>query len=267
MAFKPAQPAVDERLIANIHGRTKRGKSSVLLTFPRPIYIGDLDHQTRELLRIHPELAEDVHLAEYHIPENPSHEEASKLVDEILEDWQDACELAAKKGGTVALDTATQLWQVIQKVKVDEIANKRLKEEMRKWEAQDRRGPQPDPDMIRIFPYDYRQANALMTAVLQRPYIYPTLNAVYINRHRELYAGANPTGQWGFQGFANTEDLVQLNVEMKFDNDNAKKPNIVSVFGPNRFRSDLVGMEWTDKLTYDDLVAMFLKPKKKSAKK
>jgi hypothetical protein len=263
MAFKAATPNEDERIIASIHGRTKRGKTSLALTFPSPRFLIDLDHGARELFRIEPELLVGTNLPdpEYHIPERITHEEALALLNHFLDDYQDACDEAAKYGGTVIVDTATQLHQFVQKVMLDKVVNKRIKETALKLKV---KPEDVDADLTRIFPYDYREANALETAIIQRPYAYPKLNAVFLGRHRELYDGPNPTGKWGFQGFSGMEDLVQLNVELKFrDGDTGP---VVATFGPNRFRQDLVGMEWEDRLTYTDLVDMFLKPPKKRAK-
>lgn len=254
---------MDERLIVNIDGRTKRGKTSVALSFPRPMFFFDFDHQVRELLRKNPDLAEGLQFPdpEYHIPERIKHEKAVALIDRFLDEYQDACEVAGKLGGTIVVDTHTQLHQFIQKIKLDDVVWKRRKEEAARASKAERRivsVDEIDADLTRIFPYDYREANALETAILQRPYIYPKLNAVFINRHQQMYSdrGEPLPEKFEFQGFKNTADLVQLNVTMKLKQ--GDRGPIVAVFGPNRWQPALVGQEWVDPLTYETLTELFL---------
>lgn len=261
MPFVKATPNEDDRLIVNIDGRTKRGKTSVALTFPRPIYAFDFDHGIRELLRMRPELAEFLFLPEpeYHIPERITHEQAVKFIDRFLDEYQDACEAAGAVGGTVLVDTATQMHQFIQKTKLDDVVWRRRKETAERASKEARRLVKPeeiDADLTRIYPYDYREANALETAILQRPYVYPKLNAVFINRHQQMYSDkGEPLQQYEFQGFKNTPDLVQANITMKYSHGEAG--TIEAHFGPNRWNK-MLGMKWSDPLTYETLKELYL---------
>lgn len=251
MPFTDATKAVDDRLIVSVWGETKRGKTAFSLSFPEPIFYLDFDLQISELLRVRTELLKKaIQRAQYFVPENPTVEEAAIILAGFLDDYQDACEIAAKDNGTVVVDTATILNTLVQKVKVGERVEKRLKVLAQK--EKDKKAI--DPDLVKVFPYDYSDANALMRALLRRPKLYPTLNAVFIHRAREKWAeNGAPTGIYEFHGFNETADIVEATIQMKKN----RAGQIVGVIGPNRFNQDMEGME-VPNLDYETVKDMFL---------
>src|SRR6266542_2778488 len=108
MAFTKYQPPA-KRLLVSLWGAAKRRKTSLALTFPSPIYYLDHDFGLEGLGAWIPS---DFHHSQILIPEEFDLDEGKRLLGQVLEDFQDACEAANEASGTVVIDTATQVWQL-----------------------------------------------------------------------------------------------------------------------------------------------------------
>jgi hypothetical protein len=251
MPFVPAEQAMTNRLVLNVWGQEKRGKTSLAFTFPAPRYYFNFDHRYEELLRQHPEWIAGTQVASYSLPPDPSDAEAEAVLDAFMADYDEAVNA---KAGTMILDTATQLWELVSLVKVGKVMAKRLKlaEERAKRQNKDF-----DPDTVLRQQFDWGPANTMMAAFLRTPKLNPGMNAVYINRAREQYdERGGATGQYQFHGFKGTHAIVDVNLEMTMKGF-GKAAKMVSVIGSNGFAPHLEGMA-LENLDYEQLVAMFL---------
>ncbi len=252
MPFVPASESLSDRLVVNIFGQDKRGKTSLALTFPSPKYYFNFDFRFAELLRQKPALKEGMLVASYLVPPAPKPDEAEQILDQFIEDWEEA--INTPGGGTVILDTATHLWELISFVKVGQVMAKRLKlaEEKAK-----RQGKEFDPDTVLRQMFDFGPANLLMSAILRSVKKTPDMNAAYINRAREVFdERGSPTGQYAFHGWKGTQAAVDVSLEMTMKGF-GKAAKMVGIVGTNGFAPHLEGMAF-ENLDYDQLVAMFL---------
>lgn len=203
MAFRPStESAATDTFFLQVWGLPKTGKSTFALgnrdagikPWPTPIYVINLDFGTDELLtRVDPEVREHLFIADVRAesPEMTPQVAATQLT-QMYKDIQDALSSIAKAGsGTLVIDTATQLWQVIQKVDLDAI--KRVRAEQDK----------------KLFPYDYGDANARYRNFMQ--YLKDRgANVLLLAHANEVYdARGNPTGDYVPQGNRQNRSLVQ----------------------------------------------------------
>jgi catechol 2,3-dioxygenase-like lactoylglutathione lyase family enzyme len=182
MPFKSAAEveAKSLPLLVNMWGEPKTGKTSFLMSFPRPLWLFDFDHGFRELLLMHPEWREGLYYQSYHLPANPTLEQGEEVLQQFLDDWYEAVEAP---GGTVGLDTGTDLKSLVTFVKMTQ----KLEEKVRKMEA--KAGKKVDPDTVQLMRPDYAARNEFLRAVLALPALKDDKNAVYLWKAKEKYTG------------------------------------------------------------------------------
>jgi hypothetical protein len=168
------------RLVAAVWGEPKTGKTTFALTFPEPIFYFNLDwgldhhiskNEGREIYRadylsVGPELTEV---------------EAENMLKSFETDYAAALRTGRdKQGGTIVIDTSTQLWQLVSKVFLDDIKKKRKNQE--------------------VYPFDYGNANAYFQNLVNQVKKTP-MNMVLIQRAREKWGPTGqPTGSYEIQG-------------------------------------------------------------------
>ena len=203
------------RLVMSVWGGDKTGKTSLGLTFPAPVLDLNLDFGIDELFYTRPELLGKVMKHDLQLNELTEPETWGQLLVDFHTHYLAALVYANDRGGTVMVDTATQLWQVIQAVKVEQVRNARLsKVEARKFvsqaareEALERAGK---PSQM-----DYSQANAFMGGLMRRALHYPNVNALFINKAKPEYNDAGrPTGALEYHGFGEMPGITQVHVQM-----------------------------------------------------
>jgi hypothetical protein len=182
MPFKKAEDlgSTPLPLLVNIWGEPKTGKTQFLLSFPRPLWLFDFDHGYRELLQMHPELRKDLYYQSYQLPANPTLDQGEEILQQFVDDWYEAVQAP---GGTVGLDTGTDLKSLVTFVKMSQ----KLEEKIKKLEA--KTGKKVDPDEIQLMRPDYAARNELIRAVLSLPALRDDKNAVYLWKAKEKYTG------------------------------------------------------------------------------
>jgi hypothetical protein len=182
MPFKSAEDLGSQTLplLVNIWGEPKTGKTTFALSFPRPLWFFDFDHGYRELLAVDQTRAKDVMVASYHLPANPTLGQGEEVLQAFVDDWYEAVEAP---GGTVVLDTGTDLKSLVTYVKMSQ----KLEEKIKKLEAKN--GKAVDPDTIQLMRPDYAARNELLRAVLSLPALKDDKNAVYLWKAKEKYTG------------------------------------------------------------------------------
>jgi hypothetical protein len=193
-------------LRVNVWGEQKTGKTSFALSFPRPTYYFNFDLGLMELLALKPELRDGLYFENYALPPNPTLEEGEALLQKFVDEWREATIAAEAQGGTVVLDTATHLKDLVSYVKMTQ----KLEEKIKKAQAMALKANKPfDPDMVQLMRPDYSVRNQLMNAILAIPAL-ANVNAVYIWKAREKYSGnGQATGQYEGDLFKDAPYIAQ----------------------------------------------------------
>ena len=217
-----------KRIIVSIWGKEKTGKTHFALTFPEPIVFLDFDlglegvidkfGDKRIYWKAYTSRTPELTVAD-----------ANRMLMEFVDDYQNALNLGA---GTIVVDTATHLWQLIQKVRMDEIKRKREK-----------KGQE-------VYPFDYADANAyyqnLVNAVKSTK-----LNLVLLHRAREIYdARGHKTGEFEAQQNNGTPYLVQIVIHLE-----KRKHERVATIESCRMYPELEGVSLTN-AGYSELVKL-----------
>lgn len=252
MPFKPATEVMqDEALLVNPWAQEKRGKTSHALSYPRPIYYFNFDHRFKTLLKARPEWKAGLFVESYNIPPDPETDEADAVLSAFESDYEDAIN---SKSGTVIVDTATQLWELIGFVKVSRIMEKRLK----LAEQKAKRANQPfDPDNVMRQQFDWGAANNYMSAIILSTRENPRMNGVFINRATEKYdERGGATGKYQYKGWKGLPALVDVNLELTMKGKGAAA-QIEGTIGTNGYGLQYEGLVLPNP-TYDDLKELFL---------
>lgn len=188
-------------LRVNIWGEQKTGKTSFALTFPRPMYYFNFDHGLLELLIANPALKEGLYYQDYLLPPNPTLDQGEAVLQSFVDDWQYALEQPG--GGTIVLDTGTQLKELVTFVKMSQ----KLEEKIKKLSA--KAGKPVDPDTIQLLRPDYAPRNQLMNAILSLPSL-TDKNVAFVWKAREKYSGNGAaTGQYEGDLFRDAPYIAQ----------------------------------------------------------
>lgn len=214
MPFQPAnelkgQAALPFRL--NVWGEEKTGKTSFALSFPRPMFFFNFDLGVQELLEVRPELAEGLQVATYLLPPNPTLEKGEEILQEFVDDWYAALE--AEEGGTIVLDTGTQLKELATYVKMTQ----KLEAKIRAAAALAAKKKEAfDPDAVQIMRPDYAGRNQFMNAILSLPSLFPNKHAVFLWKAKEKYtSNGQPTGQYDGDLFKDAPYIAQGTFQRK----------------------------------------------------
>jgi hypothetical protein len=219
------------RLVVAVWGDAKVGKTHFALTFPEPIRVLNLDFGLRELL--HRFSPKDIAWSDLETTATSNLEESQRVLKAFHDDYLAAIE-ECQNGGTVVIDTATQLWQIIQTVKLHEVRARRGAAKGKSAEE------------VKPMGFDYAEANTLMGGLLRRVLHKPNLNACFIHRAKTKYnaAGERLDGVLEFQGYGETPAIAQITMQLT-------SPGFGRI-DYCRFDAGLAGMEIGD-LSYDEL--------------
>lgn len=245
--FRPLAAPTKQRVVCAVWGEPGKGKTHFALTFPDPVYLLDLDMGAEDLAPkfpgktiVHAPLAP-------HDPTDPA--SVARALELFIHAWQWALGEAARQSGTVVIDTASQLWRWVQVVKLEQIRQKRYRAEVAKKGGDESK---VDYDNIRLYQYDYAEANNAMGNLLRRALAAEGANVVLIHHAQEKYdASGNPTGRLQMRGFGETTAIVPTQLQLYKTPDNQFMARI------EKFRADGTkeGLSLPN-LTYPLLAAM-----------
>ena len=200
MAFQTVTPSPDDHLVVAVWGAPKAGKTHFALTFPAPICVLNLDFGLREVVRKHfPQ--KDIRTSDL-IADRPGDiDEVRRLFDTFFTDYKAALEDPAVR--TVVIDTATQIKQMIDVIKLDEVKKRKNK----------KKGKDEDEE-VQFYPYDYTECNALMSDLLRRGLRAQDTNVVFIHHAADVYGpNGQPLNQIRMQGLKATSAIVPLTIQ------------------------------------------------------
>jgi hypothetical protein len=230
MPYRP-EPADDERLVVALWGAEKTGKTHTLLTAPQPIYLINTDYGFRELLR-RPEFKKlDLWVEDIGEEIGPdmkpgSFEAAQAGVARFHETWTGWIEELKQHPGTLAVDNASFLWELICYVKLEEAKRARFNKQNKVQNLEDLRDQR----------FDYGPVNHYYNVMMRA--IYNTKGSLILthsakNKYNER---GEETSQLQMQGFRATGAIVQAVCQTYKD-----KGEFKTLITHSRHRPDLEG--------------------------
>lgn len=203
--FEPATPADERGLVLAVWGEEKTGKNFFAYSFPEPIRVMNFDGRWMEA-RYHPNhVAKDIEAVRFtDIPLRFEADDWRAVLDDFLDTWEATIEEMDE--GTIVLDTATQVWQLVQNVIIDGEKQTAL----RKLQQKNPKATLEDLKMNRL---NFGPANQIMAAVLRLPARKPRLNAVYLHRAHDKYVDNERVGVER-HGFGEAPDIVQATIRL-----------------------------------------------------
>ncbi len=170
-----------------IWGLEKTGKTHFSLTFPEPIYFFNFDFG---LHRVLPKLKDKlIKVFDYDMSEGNFQE----LWKKFRVDYKKALEEAT----TIAIDTATQLWELVRLSYLDELSSE-------------------EKERQRLLPYEYAEPNSRFQSLIYRAKVAGKY-LVLIHRARDEYVGDKSTGRKELAGFKDTKALVDMTLHFSLD--------------------------------------------------
>lgn len=226
------------RLIVTAWGTPKTGKSHFALTFPEPIAYMNIDQSVEDILHKFPGL--DLGLGTFEIPKKLDTAQCVELVRLFEEVLEANVQSLATTGGTIVLDTATWLWQIVQKVYLAPVRQKKARASQ-------------DPDEVRVLPFQYADANLFMSSLLRRVIPYENVNAVFLHSAQDAYnESGQPTGEQVCHGWKAVHGVSQFTIRLIY-----RDRQFWSRFEVCRLDTTLEGLELPNP-TYDTFRELFL---------
>jgi len=198
-----AQPDFDTGVgrYVQFWGQEKTGKTTAALSFPQPIYLLSFDGNYRLAWK----RAGAEGMVSLYAPKlNDGQVEAKQRLKSFRDDWVLACDEVGKGGGTVILDSETELWRLVQEVMVHIARDDKEREAVRagKKYSQSR--------------WDYGPANRFMEQVLTYPF-HLGINCALVTRAKKVYVDGQETNQYGPHGYSETGFLVPSRIQCLYD--------------------------------------------------
>lgn len=245
------------RLSVASWGEWKKGKTRFLLSFPAPIIVFDLNFGFEGVDR---QVFEEEDIKRYSIQDDdigglkldhkltvvgvnePVFAEADGRVQVYnrFKPWYTkALKLASKEGGTLGVDTATELDDLVQAATLEEV---RVHKYKGKTDAEDF---QPSA-------FDYGKRNDIMARIYTAPLQVPNLNACFTHKAKPEYQGKEQTGRHVMAGWSGAGGQVQV-VMHQYKEGNQFKGRVEVCRGNPAFEGTVV-----DNPSYAELVDLLL---------
>lgn len=247
--FKPAGAAPSKRLVASVWGPPKAGKTHLALTFPAPIYLLNLDLGLDPLLSKFD--GKTIHDARFVVDDPEDYGSVARTLTNFIHAYEWALKEADDAAGTVVVDTASLLWDMVQVVKLAQVKQKKFKAEVAKKGGDENR---VDYDLIKLHQFEYAEANTYMATLLRKALYRPSVNVVFIGSAKNAYDGSgNRLNTLEFQGFGKMPSIAEATITMRRAPDNS----FVGRIDDCRFEPGYNGTEIPG-LTYDTLKSLLL---------
>ncbi len=180
MGLKQASTAITKRLIINVTGKEKSGKTNMALTAPGPIILFDFDYGLEGVVSKFAGLKK-VYTSEFRISEiavGRFESEWLRFVKEFK------ASLLEKEVRTVIVDTGTELWELIRLARFGKLTQ--------------------------VMPQHYGPINAEMRGLIRDVYS-SNKNLVILHKMSQVYINNQPTKDYAMAGFKDIPYSVQVN--------------------------------------------------------
>lgn len=263
--FQSAEVGHQGGMSLSVHAATKDGKTHFALTAPGPIWLINLDLAYREALKNvaaeRPGLV--VEVATHRIGEELDLDDAwvvapgsnlampepiarpgvilerlrrnRTLFKAIATDYRLAEAEADKVGGTVIIDPASKVWNLVQVIKLDEIR-------LRFSGAGTRgKGEAVAPEQAKPMQLDYGEANSLMEAFYAHS-LERDANTIFLHRSKPQYGqNGQQTGRIEFNGFKEANSIPQVMLRLS-----RTKTGRLATVEASRINFNQIGLEIED---------------------
>lgn len=182
MGFKPVDPksSAIKRLIVNITGKEKSGKSNLALTAPGPIALFDFDYGLEGVVE---KFAgkKSIYRSEYRISELSA--------DKYISEWERhkkefRAALSHKGVRTVVEDTGTEMWELVRLARFGKLTQ--------------------------VMPQHYGPVNAELRGLVRDAYS-SDKNLIFLHKMTQVYINNQPTKDYAMAGFKDIPYAVQVN--------------------------------------------------------
>lgn len=208
--FRPLATPEKSRLVTAVWGDKDTGKTHFSLTFPDPIRLLDLDMGAEDLAHKFP--GKEIVHAPISVEDPSSPQSVAQALVLFTYAWKWALDESSKDGGTVVVDTAGQLWQWVQTVKLAEVKNKKYRAEVLKKGGDESK---VDYDQIRLHQFEYAEANNFMASLLRRALAADGANVVFLHHSQPMYdSGGNKTNRLEARWFREMPNIAPNVVQM-----------------------------------------------------
>jgi hypothetical protein len=177
-----------QRLIVNVQGLEKCGKTHFALTFPDPIAMIDIDVGTEGVVDKNKKEVLVKSVGDFHDPV-----QAQTIWQDVKLAIQRA--LDSKQVRTVVIDTATELWELLRMARFGKLTQ--------------------------VMPHHYGPVNAEYRELVRR-FFESDKNLVLLHKMKPLYVNGDRTNKYQMSGFSEIPFLVQVNIEVARDDGDFK---------------------------------------------
>lgn len=184
--FNKASDKIVPRLIAAVSGLEKQGKSSFALSAPGPIIYFSFDYGLEGVVGKYAK-SKDIYVKEYRYRYNDAPDKYSSLWASFATDFNNALKSKAR---TIAIDTATELWELLRLARFGKVAQ--------------------------VMPYHYAPVSAEYVA-LMREGLSHDKNVILLHKLKKQYVNDQFSGNYERAGYNGTGFLAQSNLEVYRD--------------------------------------------------
>jgi hypothetical protein len=185
--FKITVPQVHRRAIISIEGLEKTGKSHLSLTAEGDITYLSLDIGMEGMVEKFLMQGKRIYTLELPSVVNLAVEFDKGRVETAYAQLRTAYLTALKVGGTIIIDTATELWELLRLARFGKLAQ--------------------------VTPNQYGPVNLEYRDLIRRAFDVPNVTLILLHKMKDEYIGMNRTGKYKRSGFADTGYLVQVMLE------------------------------------------------------
>jgi len=213
LGLKKVDTKITKRMIVNVVGKEKQGKTNFGLTAPGPIVLFDLDYGLEGV--VHKFAGQKaIYHSEYRISEIAAGQFVSQI-ERFKKEF--AATLKEKEVRTVLIDTGTELWELLRMARFGKLTQ--------------------------VMPQHYGPVNAELRGMIRDVYS-SDKNLVILHKMTEVYRNNQPTGEYAMAGFKDIPYNVQVNVLCWRDTEGVFHATINDC----RQNSDLAGMDLTGEM-------------------
>lgn len=178
--LKPVSSTINKRLIVNVMGKEKQGKTHVGFTAPGPVVTFDFDYGQEGVVG---KFAKDkkIYSSEFRISEISA--------DKFKSEWERykkeyRAALAEKEVRSIVVDTATELWELARMAAFGKLTQ--------------------------VMPHQYGPLNAEMRGLIRDAYS-SNKSVIFLHKMTQEYINNQPTKNYVMAGFKDTPYSVQVN--------------------------------------------------------
>ena len=180
LGLKQASTAITKRLIINVTGKEKSGKTNMALSAPGPIVLFDFDYGLEGVVSKFAGLKK-VYSSEFRISEIAPGKFESEW-NRFVKEFKGA--LGEKEVKSVVIDTGTELWELIRLCRFGKLTQ--------------------------VMPQHYGPVNAEMRGLIRDAYS-SNKNLIILHKMSQVYINNQPTKDYAMSGFKDIPYSVQVN--------------------------------------------------------